>query len=212
MKVVVIAPAGAINEWKKVPVPASDAPTVFYSVIEGIQALPVEPDAILYLYPEQDTDTLNWLKQLTVPVCIVNSVIATTSDLGEEFIRINAWPGFMGRTKAEMASAAGKNPQEAVSVMQFLGRETEWVADCCGMLTPRVVASIINEAYFAMEDEVSTATEIDTAMKMGTNYPYGPFEWGKMIGLKRIFNLLENLATNQKRYTPSSLLKNEALA
>jgi 3-hydroxyacyl-CoA dehydrogenase len=44
---------------------------------------------------------------------------------------------------------------------------------------------IINEAYFALEDNVSTKAETDIAMKLGTNYPYGPFEWGQLIGLKK---------------------------
>ena len=69
---------------------------------------------------------------------------------------------------------------------------------------------IINEAYFTLEEKVSTKEEIDTAMKLGTNYPYGPFEWGQKIGLKKVNELLTTLAETNSRYTPAALLQKEA--
>jgi len=69
---------------------------------------------------------------------------------------------------------------------------------------------IVNEAYFALEDKVSTPTEIDTAMKLGTNYPYGPFEWSEKIGLKNIYLLLQKLSKQDSRYTPCNLLATKA--
>ncbi len=71
---------------------------------------------------------------------------------------------------------------------------------------------IINEAYFALQDEVSSKDEIDTAMKLGTNYPHGPFEWSKKIGLKNIYGLLSKLVETNNRYEPAGLLKKEALS
>jgi 3-hydroxybutyryl-CoA dehydrogenase len=80
------------------------------------------------------------------------------------------------------------------------------------MVSGKIISMIVNEAYFALEDEVSTKEEIDIAMKSGTNYPYGPFEWSKKIGLNNIYTLLQKLSTTDKRYTPSSLLIKEAAA
>ena len=82
--------------------------------------------------------------------------------------------------------------------------------DEVGFATANIVSMIINEAYFALEVEVSSKAEIDIAMKLGTNYPYGPFEWAKKIGEKNIYNLLKTLSVHQKKYTPSNLLKKEA--
>jgi 3-hydroxybutyryl-CoA dehydrogenase len=48
-------------------------------------------------------------------------------------------------------------------------------------------------------------------MKRGTNYPYGPFEWSRLIGLKNIYELLVTLSGENKRYTPAPLLEKEAL-
>ena len=66
---------------------------------------------------------------------------------------------------------------------------------------------IINEAFYALEEKISTMEEIDMAMKLGTNYPSGPFEWAEKIGIRRIYLLLEKLALKEARYTPSPALK-----
>jgi 3-hydroxybutyryl-CoA dehydrogenase len=91
-----------------------------------------------------------------------------------------------------------------------LGKEICWVPDQAGFITPRVVASIINEAFFALSEAVSTKAEIDTAMKLGTNYPYGPFEWAAKIGLSNVATLLQKLEKEQPRYAPCPLLVQEA--
>ena len=70
---------------------------------------------------------------------------------------------------------------------------------------------IINEAYFAKGEYVSTEKEIDIAMKLGTNYPHGPFEWATIIGIKNIYELLKTLSEPDTRYKPSPLLEQEAM-
>jgi 3-hydroxybutyryl-CoA dehydrogenase len=66
-----------------------------------------------------------------------------------------------------------------------------FVADQPGLITARVIAMIINEAYFTLEDGTSSKEDIDLAMKLGTNYPLGPFEWCERIGRKNIVKLLK---------------------
>lgn len=65
---------------------------------------------------------------------------------------------------------------------------------------------IINEAYFTLGESVSSENEIDIAMKLGTNYPYGPFEWARLIGLRNIHSLLEKLTQEDIRYLPAPRL------
>ncbi len=101
---------------------------------------------------------------------------------------------------------------EINEVMRLLGRETEWVPDVCGMLTTRVVCMIINEAFFTLSEKISTEQEIDTALKLGTNYPWGPFEWCKLLGVRNVYTLLKKLATEHPRYQPAALLQQRALA
>jgi 3-hydroxybutyryl-CoA dehydrogenase len=139
----------------------------------------------------------------------INSVEYSTEAAGPEFIRINAWPGFLQRDIVEVAVA---RPQQQVMVKEFfdkLGWNYQLVPDIPGMITARIVASIINEAYFTFGDGTSTKKEIDIAMKLGTSYPYGPFEWSEKIGLGHIYSLLIELANREKRYSVAPALEKE---
>lgn len=57
----------------------------------------------------------------------------------------------------------------------------------------RVLVGIINEAMWAVTENVASARDIDTAMKLGTNYLYGPLEWADKIGIEKVQYLLEAL-------------------
>jgi 3-hydroxybutyryl-CoA dehydrogenase len=60
-------------------------------------------------------------------------------------------------------------------------------------IAARVLAMIVNEAASAVEDGVATPIAIDTAMRLGTNYPSGPLEWGERIGLAHVVHTLHAL-------------------
>jgi 3-hydroxybutyryl-CoA dehydrogenase len=72
---------------------------------------------------------------------------------------------------------------------------------------------IINEAYYTVQEGTASKKDIDTAMKLGTNYPKGPFEFSIEFGLKQVYLLLEALHqdTHDERYKICSLLKTEYL-
>ena len=80
-----------------------------------------------------------------------------------------------------------------------------------GLVSARVISMIINEAFFALGENVSSIEEIDLAMKLGTNYPYGPFEWSEKIGLQNIYHLLHKLSQTDKRYLIAPLLEKKYL-
>ncbi len=147
---------------------------------------------------------------ITSSLIIINDVMKTNDQLPANFVRINGWPTFLNRTIIE-AAADDDVKEKAASIFSSFNRQVEWVPDVAGFVSVRVVSMIINEAFFALEENVSSKEEIDTAMKLGTNYPYGPFEWGNKIGLKNIVSLLETLAINNPRYQPAALLKQEAV-
>ena len=144
----------------------------------------------------------------TKPV-IVNSVIETRTDLSlpPNVYRINGWATFLHRSIWEIAGVAG---EEIEAVFKMLNIKINFVKDEPGFISARVIAMIINEAYFALEDNVSSKTEIDIAMKLGTNYPFGPFEWAKQIGTGNVLALLQKLYLTDSRYKPSQLLAKEA--
>jgi 3-hydroxybutyryl-CoA dehydrogenase len=144
-----------------------------------------------------------------VPI-FVHAVIQTLPDFpgSDQFVRINAWPGFLKDPLVEACAKEGIRDR-AAEVLQRIGLSVQWVADTPGMVAPRILAMIINEAYFALGEGVSTKDEIDTAMKLGTNYPNGPFEWAGMIGIRHIYRLLEKLQTINGRYEIAPALESE---
>ncbi|MBA2404786.1 MAG: hypothetical protein H0V66_08445 [Bdellovibrionales bacterium] len=77
----------------------------------------------------------------------------------------------------------------------------------CGFVFPRTIVQIINEAHFALEENVASKKDIDRAMKFGVNYPKGPFEWsqGREVFVKTLLHELHQ-KTKDDRYLPSRLL------
>ncbi len=168
-------------------------------------------DCLIDLLYNHSSERIVALKKTNAPLILVNSVIQTLIHFPENFVRINGWPTFLKREIVEVAANDETLKKKTEQVCSILEKKVEWVPDIAGFVTPRVVGMIINEAYFALEENVSTKEETDIAMKLGTNYPYGPFEWAQLIGLKNVFSLLETLSQSQYRYKPCTLLKQEAL-
>ena len=73
----------------------------------------------------------------------------------------------------------------------------------------RILATIVNEAASAVADGVATPAAVDTAMRLGTNYPSGPLEWGERIGLDHVLHTLDalNAAVPDGRYRVVPLLR-----
>ncbi len=138
----------------------------------------------------------------------INSVFTTLEDSKhpKNVVRFNGWKSFYERTIWEIA---GKFSNAHESFICSLNKTYHLHADEIGFPSANIISMIINEAYFAFEENVSTKEEIDLAMKLGTNYPKGPFEWSSIIGLKNVFQLLNNLSSKDSKYTPASLLLKE---
>lgn len=177
----------------------------------GSPGIPLVMDACIDLGFENTNERLNWLKQLNCPLVVINSVVITLEETGGEFVRINGWNTFLQRKIMEASCRNERLRSKAEDLFLALGRKTEWTPDIPGFITARVVSCIINEAFFALEEKVSDGAEIDIAMKLGTNYPYGPFEWVKKIGVQYVYTLLEVLEKQQTRYKPCALLKQSIL-
>jgi 3-hydroxybutyryl-CoA dehydrogenase len=178
-------------------------------------SIPIEKpgvlDACIDLLFDNSAGRIKQLRELGIPLVVINSVITTLEELGNDFIRMNGWNSFIKRPVVEAAGKDDTRKSLAERLFSHLGRSIEWTPDIPGFVSARVVSTIINEAFLTVEENVSVEKEIDTAMKLGTNYPYGPFEWGEKIGLDKVVYLLEVLGKEQNRYKPSGLLKNKIL-
>ena len=125
----------------------------------------------------------------------------------------NGFPTMFNREYLEVSLL---KPEEAPALKKICtALKTEYlvVEDRVGFVTPRVIAMIINEAYYTVQEGTASRGDIDLAMKLGTNYPYGPFEWCERIGLRNVYTLLEALYadTKDERYKISALMKTEYL-
>lgn len=118
-------------------------------------------------------------------------------------------PTFLNRDIMEVTL---HNEQDRPVLEEICGRlKTKClvVADQIGMVTPRVICMIINEAFYTLEEGTATREDIDLAMKLGTNYPFGPFEWGERIGLGNVVQLLTAVhqESGDSRYQVCPLLR-----
>lgn len=149
-------------------------------------------DGFIDLLFEPVDERVGALKTLLPKPVIINSVSYTLESLSADFIRINGWPTFLASDLLEVAASESQKARGGEILMQF-HKNVTWLPDSTGFISARVISKIINEAWLAVEENVSSAGEIDLAMRLGTNYPYGPLEWAEKIGVERVKSLLEQL-------------------
>lgn len=147
----------------------------------------------------------------------LNTVQLSLSELGFTFgqkpnhiFGFNGLPTFVNRSTLEVS----RFPGLTTTLPSSLGLEYEIVQDRVGMVTPRIILMIINEAYNTVQEGTASKKDIDQGMKLGTNYPFGPFEWANKIGIANVYETLEAIYddTKDERYKISHLLKQEYLS
>ncbi len=148
---------------------------------------------------------------LETTIVVINDVTGTLHNLPDNFIRINGWPTFLERKTIEAAAKNENTKEKMKPFFSAINKEISWTPDIPGFISSRVICGIINEAFFALEEGISTPAHIDLAMKNGTNYPYGPFEWAEKIGLSNIYSLLNVLSREHPRYAPCALLEKQLI-
>lgn len=114
--------------------------------------------------------------------------------------RFCAWNTFLQRETWDIAITDNENNIWINTLMTAIGWKFCLVQDEPGLVAPRIVANIINEAWYALQAGISTKEEIDLAMRLGTNYPYGPFEWADKIGFDNVNSLLKKLSIVNPMY------------
>ncbi len=90
-------------------------------------------------------------------------------------------------------SCSRRTLDEAVGVLQAAGIDVLHVRDTPGLVVARTVAMLVNEAVDLVARREASATDVDTAMTLGTGYPLGPLAWGERIGPSCIADVLKHL-------------------
>ncbi|SDM95084.1 3-hydroxyacyl-CoA dehydrogenase [Actinacidiphila guanduensis] len=101
---------------------------------------------------------------------------------------------------------------EATGLFQALGKEVSVVRDVPGMVVARTAAMLVDFALDTVAREVATPQDVDTAMRLGVNYPLGPLEWGERVSLTYVRDLLDALHVwyPSGRYAPCPELRRRA--
>lgn len=130
-------------------------------------------------------------------------------DLRCTLFGFNGLPTFLEREVFEVSCLHEGDGPILKEICEALGTDYEIVKDRVGMVTPRIIFMIINEAYYTLQEGTASKADIDRGMKLGTNYPYGPFEWCELIGVEHVYETLEALYldTREERYKICPLLK-----
>lgn len=98
-------------------------------------------------------------------------------------------------TAKEFAARIGKTPVE--------------VYEYPGFITTRAIVPLINEAMHMLLEGIATAKDIDTALKLGYNFQYGPLEMADAMGLDEVLTWMETLwnTLGEPRYRPNPMIR-----
>lgn len=179
--------------------------------IEGVELVGQSPDILfdaMFLSPDRKLSSLSRLdagSALIVSNTLTVSATTAKAALSEErtLVGMPVFPNYFDRQSVvEFSMPYGTTVDTAplVDFLKVLGKKPEQIKDAIAGVFPRTLAMIVNEAAFAVEEQVATPSDIDLAMMLGTNYPTGPLAWCDEIGAKAIVAVLDAL---QREYDPA---------
>jgi len=154
-----------------------------------------------------------WIFVCTVKQQIAKAVFDYGYRVDCNLVGINALPGFINLPMAELSLHNSTLANALQGLMHKLNWNYKLVEDRVGMVTPRIIAMIINEACYTLQEGTASKEDINISMKLGTNYPLGPFEWANKIGIKHVYETLDAIYndTHDERYKVCALLKTKYL-
>ncbi|MBW2029467.1 MAG: 3-hydroxybutyryl-CoA dehydrogenase [Deltaproteobacteria bacterium] len=123
--------------------------------------------------------------------------LATKSGLGARLIGFQPSPGGGENPGVELLrgeETSQETARDIREVFEDLGFRVFLCRDQAGGILPRVLVSIINEAAYMAWAGIAPPEKIDTMMRLGANFPMGPFQWADHIGLDRVLGFLECLS------------------
>ena len=235
MNLLFTGPSALINEWIAVCdehhcfVYSRDAKKHLSKNAAHVHALDDadEPDLIFNLHVAPTEKRKELLSELvgstrnSVPV-LCNSVAVTVTEIStwtgkaERLAGIAALPTLLAAETVEVAYPFGSERRHHDVLAEFfasIGKRVEVVADEIGLVFPRLLCMIINEAVLAVQQGVASEDAIESSMKLAVNYPRGPLAWGSAIGWKHVLCIVNALhvTLGDDRYRPAPLLRKMAL-
>jgi 3-hydroxybutyryl-CoA dehydrogenase len=148
----------------------------------------------------------------TSSVCVPVSELCAVSKFPKRLIGIGLYNTFSKSKLIEIAPSKITDENllgNAESFLNSVNLAYVKVPDRAGLVFPRILTMIINEAAQVYAEKTASKEDIDTAMKLGTNYPYGPLEWADRLGIDFVFDTLGSLQKyfGEDRYRPHPILR-----
>jgi 3-hydroxybutyryl-CoA dehydrogenase len=151
---------------------------------------------------------------LELHLCDGQSAAQLSATRKQPVLGVLDWP-LMGATAESSIAVAFSNGVDAGAqaaawaALAACGLQAVLLRDVPGLLVARTIAMLINEASDAVYQGVCDESSADLAMKLGTNYPAGPFDWLRQAGVVNVVGLLDNLfqAYRSERYRISPHLR-----
>jgi len=178
---------------------------------------------LTYYDREMKFRILNFIESKN-PSCVIvsNSLCITALEQASEISSpenlagISLYPGFSSAKAIEISSTKFTDAQKIESIKDLFtsgGKQILVSPDKPGLIAMRIITLIINEAYLVLQEGTSNREDIDTAMKLGTNYPYGPIEWSEKLGIDLVYKIIESMfhEFGEDRYRITPLLKEKYL-
>jgi 3-hydroxybutyryl-CoA dehydrogenase len=99
--------------------------------------------------------------------------------------------------------------EATVALAERLGKSAIQVKNAPGFVVNRILAPMINEAVFLLQEGCASAEEIDAGMRLGANHPMGPLALADLIGLDTVLAIIEVIhrELNDTKYRPAPLLR-----
>lgn len=234
MTILLTGPAGLINEWLDVCrgheciVYARGMKKKLDESVRVVHALDEAPhvDLIIDLHV-RDSKTRrivlgDMIADLSTEAPILCNTVATTATevvtrvgAGDRIVGLAALPGMIASDVVEVSFPYGAKHGHQEILSDFfasIGKRMEVVRDEVGLVTPRLLAVLINEAVLVCQQDLVGGEAID-ALFAKSMQDGGPLAWGRRIGWRNLYTILSAMheELGGERYRPASLLKKMAM-
>lgn len=234
MTILLTGPAGLTNEWLEACrehdciVYARGMKKILDDSVHVVHALDEAPhvDLIIDLHVRDSKNRRlilgDMLSDVNVDAPILcNTVATTTTELvarvgaGDRIMGLAALPGLITSDVVEISFPYGArhgNQEIIIDFFASIGKRVEVVRDEVGMVTPRLLAVLINEAVLVCQQDLIGSEAVD-ALLAKVMPDGGPLDIGRRIGWRNVYTILSAMydELGGERYRPASLLKKMAM-